>query len=276
MEMFVCLAFFILLFAGMIVIVALGVRLRSNPIAWDSHVMWLKRRPWTWRVALRIGLILLCLQLAVVGFIQTAKALGWLTGQEPGSWSMLVQGLFFHVASLLLLVVVIREYGFSWHEAFGLKKHDFINHIGQGIICYLAVLPFFFSASLIYRLVLFLFGYSITIQNVALFFLEPQSTWALICLLVIGVVVAPVAEEALFRGIILPLLMKRIGAGAAIFVTSLLFAIIHFHLPSIIPLFVLALALSIAYIMTKSIVVPIVMHVFFNGMSLALLLTIAG
>jgi membrane protease YdiL (CAAX protease family) len=60
--------------------------------------------------------------------------------------------------------------------------------------------------------------------------------------------------------------------GAGIFVISLLFAAIHFHLPSLIPLLIIASGFSLAYLYTKSLWVPIIMHGLFNGVNLALLL----
>ncbi|MBI2438138.1 MAG: CPBP family intramembrane metalloprotease, partial [Lentisphaerae bacterium] len=96
--------------------------------------------------------------------------------------------------------------------------------------------------------------------------------WTLAALLGLAMIVAPVAEEALFRGMLLPLIMKRLGAGPAVLLSSALFALVHFHLPSFFPLFVLAAGLGLAYIYTGSLLVPIVMHALFNGMNLGLLL----
>lgn len=278
MDVFFCvgIAYILLLLTGVITIVIVGTRMWFQPIKWDRHVSWLKGRPWTWQIAWRIGLILMILQLAALGLWRLAMAAGWLAGDEPDSFWALIQVLIFHAASFLILAVVIKRRSFSWRGAFGFQRHDLIKRVGQGLACYLAVLPVIFCASLIYHLVLVLIGYPMTVQDVALFFLEPRSFWSVIFLLVLAVVVAPVAEEALFRGVLLPLLMKRLGTGPAIFLTSILFAMIHFHIPSIMPLFVLALAFSIAYIYTESIVVPIVMHALFNGMNLGLLLIVAS
>jgi len=65
--------------------------------------------------------------------------------------------------------------------------------------------------------------------------------------------------------------MKRLGAGPAVILSSALFALIHFHVPSFFPLFVLATGLALAYIYTSSLWVPIMMHALFNGINLGLL-----
>ena len=105
-----------------------------------------------------------------------------------------------------------------------------------------------------------------------LIFMEPQSLWTMLALLGLAMFIAPVAEEILFRGILVPLLMKRLGAGPAVILSSVLFALVHLHAPSFFPLFVLATGLALAYIYTGSLWVPIMMHALFNGMNLAILL----
>jgi membrane protease YdiL (CAAX protease family) len=89
---------------------------------------------------------------------------------------------------------------------------------------------------------------------------------------IFAVAIAPFFEECLFRGILLPMAIRKLGLGAGIFVISLLFAAIHFHLPSLIPLLIIASGFSLAYLYTKSLWVPIIMHGLFNGVNLALLL----
>ena len=57
---------------------------------------------------------------------------------------------------------------------------------------------------------------------------EPDSAGAAIGALFAFVVVAPVTEELFFRGLLLPGLERRYGAGLAIGLSSLLFALLHF------------------------------------------------
>lgn len=88
----------------------------------------------------------------------------------------------------------------------------------------------------------------------------------------IAIALAPVAEELFFRGLLLPTMARKFGLSRAILVTSVLFAAVHPHLPALVPLFVVSVFLCVAYAYTNSIVVPIVMHVLFNGVNILLLL----
>ena len=84
--------------------------------------------------------------------------------------------------------------------------------------------------------------------------------------------VAPLFEELFFRGIAYPILKQRFGAAAALVTVSVVFALIHWHLPSMAPLFALSLGLGIAYEITGSLLTPITMHALFNAANVAMLL----
>ena len=86
-----------------------------------------------------------------------------------------------------------------------------------------------------------------------------------------GVALAPVAEELFFRGLALPLLARRIGVAPAVAAVSGVFALLHFHVPSLAPLFVIGSAFSVAYLATGSLAVPIAMHAVFNAVNLGVL-----
>lgn len=92
-----------------------------------------------------------------------------------------------------------------------------------------------------------------------------------------AVVAAPLAEEVLFRGVLLGALWKVPSprtALAANAVVSLVFAGLHAaQWPAPIPLFVLSMALGEVYRRSGSLAAPIAMHVCFNALtSVALLI----
>jgi membrane protease YdiL (CAAX protease family) len=80
-----------------------------------------------------------------------------------------------------------------------------------------------------------------------------------------AVVLAPVCEEVLFRGLLYPALKRKIGIGLSMILTAGLFALVHWHLQTFPPLFVLGLALAYVYERTGTLVAPIAFHAVFNG-----------
>ena len=79
-----------------------------------------------------------------------------------------------------------------------------------------------------------------------------------------AIIVAPLVEEIIFRGYLYPVIKRYAGCFFAAITTSLLFAVIHGNLPGIMPLFTLALILTLAYELTGCLWVPIVAHSLFN------------
>lgn len=87
-----------------------------------------------------------------------------------------------------------------------------------------------------------------------------------------AVVAAPLTEELLFRGLLYGVCKRFTDSWFAALVTSLLFASVHLHIGSFIPLFALALILVAVYEITGSLLVPILMHALFNGLMLIAML----
>lgn len=86
-----------------------------------------------------------------------------------------------------------------------------------------------------------------------------------------AVVVAPLAEEVLFRGFVYGVLKRYTDAPFAALSSSLMFAIIHLHVGSLLPLWVLALLFCLAYEVSGCLLAPMLLHVIFNGTSIALM-----
>lgn len=94
--------------------------------------------------------------------------------------------------------------------------------------------------------------------------IETDSTLARICIVVLSVVIAPVAEECFFRGFLYNILKGISGKMVGALVSSLFFAALHGSLVQFIPLFVFALLQCGFYERTRTLVAPIVAHVLFN------------
>jgi len=90
---------------------------------------------------------------------------------------------------------------------------------------------------------------------------------ALLAVLAVGV--APIAEELVFRGALYRFLKRH--TRLAMLLSSLFFALIHFHLLSFPSLVLVGLSLCWAYEITGNLRVPIIFHALFNLNTLILL-----
>lgn len=88
------------------------------------------------------------------------------------------------------------------------------------------------------------------------------------------VVLAPIAEEAFFRGVAFNAWLRERGVRFAYIASAALFAAIHASLVSLLPIFALGLALAWVYRRTRSLLAPIAMHATVNGISVTLALLV--
>ncbi|MDO9542043.1 MAG: type II CAAX endopeptidase family protein [Kiritimatiellia bacterium] len=261
-----------MLFIGVIMDVVLLGRFLTLPFAWDGMVMRIRSRPWLTNDVLWIFFILILIQVGAGLIHWSGIKFGWFAANGKETTSALIQGVLFHGVALLIILGFIRRRNSSWDEAFGMNWPGLKRAAGQGLAGYVGLIPIIFVTSFLYQLFLYAVGHSVTLQDVVAIFLEPQSGWSFFFLLLLAVVVAPLVEETLFRGMLLPVLMKKMSPGAAVVISSAFFAGIHQHLPSMVPLFVLAVVLSFLYIYSGSLWTSIVLHAVFNGASICILL----
>jgi uncharacterized protein len=104
---------------------------------------------------------------------------------------------------------------------------------------------------------------------------EPQAAERAIAmvdpwLVVVSVVIlAPLAEEVFFRGVVFNAWLREGGRRWAFIGSSVLFALIHISLVALVPIFLLGLALAWIYQRTGNLLAPIAMHATVNGISVA-------
>ncbi len=78
---------------------------------------------------------------------------------------------------------------------------------------------------------------------------------------------APLFEEIIFRGILLPTLSRDFGVISGIIVSAFIFALAHLSLGEMPPLFVLGIGLAITRIASGSLFSSVIMHSLWNGLT---------
>ena len=139
------------------------------------------------------------------------------------------------------------------------------QRIGVGLLFLWAALPAIQGSFLLFQQL----GYE-SVQEQVKVISQRRPGWP--AMVFLAVVVAPVAEELCFRGLLYPALRKRWGRLFALLATSLLFGMIHGLPATWVPLTILAVVLAALVEVTGSILPAIVAHTAFNGLTVALLL----
>jgi membrane protease YdiL (CAAX protease family) len=121
-------------------------------------------------------------------------------------------------------------------------------------------------------------GYEPAEHSVFRLLMDPSTSPQMRCVAFFGaLVLAPIGEELLFRGIIQSGLQKLLPARwgslyhrwAAVALASALFAFLHLETPHFVPtLFAFGCLLGFLYERTGSLLAPILVHMLFNGRSL--------
>jgi len=157
-------------------------------------------------------------------------------------------------------------------EQYGLNKVAVWKLPFMAIVIVGASLVIIYPANMLTAALLWMLDYPLDMQGPVRKFFDIDTPGELYFLLVFAILIAPLAEEILFRGLLHPLLKARIGLWAAIFFSALVFALIHFHLPATPALFLLAVIMSLAYEFTGSLAISIFIHMFFNATTVGLVL----
>ncbi len=217
--------------------------------------------PWNWEITW---------QVLVVGFFFVGQfllpLLIGISGINPTGWG--IQGKAFYVlgtyfamtaGGLTVLYFSIRDY-FPLPEGWFKIKGN--NWLLWGIGGYLVAIPLVIIVSIINQEIWQGQGGSNPLLFLAV---QAQDTIALLIFFTTAAIAAPIFEEIIFRGFLLPSLTKYFPVWVAIVFSSLLFSIAHLSLSEVLPLTVLGLVLGIVYTRSRNLLASIVVHSLWNS-----------
>lgn len=195
----------------------------------------------------------------------------------PSPYWLAAQGFLLHGGMILLFFRWLRSCPSSEELPMNRARLGFFDSMGRALFYLLAFIPVFVLGSLLWESLLELgveFGMSIELSHQYLVeqIQQIDDPLGLFCIGVVAVLVAPVAEELVFRGCVYRYLSGRIGVMSAIAMTGMFFGFVHGNLAGFLPLTLFGAALCAAYELSGSLKVPIMMHGLFNLNSLVLIL----
>jgi membrane protease YdiL (CAAX protease family) len=232
----------------------------------------LSEKPWRAEAVLQLcaaQFACLCVGVAAIGLLHKLGIHGFLRDESFGN--IVVGTLSFQGATWLLILLFLRRHQVGWREAFGFRgpkiKNPLLLAIGFVIVFAVVIFLQFLSVRVLQKM-----GWPVEDQAAVKLVTDAKSPWTTAYLGVFAIVIAPVAEEFIFRGMLFPFVKQLGWPKLAWFGVSFLFALIHADKAIFIPLFVLALALTWLYDQTDNLLAPITAHALFNAANFAMLL----
>ena len=216
-----------------------------------------------------VQLVCFCLGVIMVSLLQKTGLAGF---KSPDGFGAVLFGtLSFQGATWVLIYFFLRYHQVRWRDVFGLRESRWLRTL---LLTLLTVLVILRVASWLQQASIFVLekvGFSPEEETAVMLLAGAQSWWTRVYLGVFAVVMAPVAEEFIFRGMLYPF-VKQLGWPRLAWVgVSFAFALIHDDAATFVPLFVLALALTWLYEKTDNLLAPITAHSLFNVANLVVL-----
>ena len=97
--------------------------------------------------------------------------------------------------------------------------------------------------------------------------LNNNNYFAFFILFITTTILAPLFEEIIFRGVLLPILSRDFGIIVAIVISSFVFAIAHLSFSEFPPLFILGIGLACTRLISGRLISSVVMHSLWNGLT---------
>ena len=188
--------------------------------------------------------------LVVIPFLIILLIIGFATGAISNTGKEGMMATITESTAVMLFSILIQNGYAIWKG----KKRTNINSFNftgfSFLIAILLILTVFTSGYLSSELITFL----------QLPDISKISKMSLLSKVLGGIILAPILEEILFRGIILEAFLKKYDISKAILFSALLFGTVHFNPPQILSASIFGLILGWIYYRTKSLLPCIFMH----------------
>ena len=246
---------------GLIIFLAIQALIKKEKsiLANNYNLTW--QTPWDWETILLV---------LVVGFFFLSQflfpILFSIAGFNPNELNLRGKALYVMVSYFLMATGGLTVLYLSVKSFLPLPQDWFKltnkNWYWWGLGGYVVAIPFVFVVSLFNQQIWQGQGGS---NPLLLLALKSQDTVALIIFFITASIAAPIFEEIIFRGFLLPSLTRYLPVSGAIILTAIIFALAHLSLAEALPLATLGIILGIVYTRSRSLIASITVHSLWNS-----------
>lgn len=188
--------------------------------------------------------------------------------EEMDPVAVLVSGLLMQVM-LIAFAVLMLVWRTNMIDLFGLRDRRWWLPLVLGVTITILMFTFQYLLSAVgYNdWITGLLGGEDGTQEAVKMMKEADDPLAVVLMILMACIGAPLSEEIVFRGYVYGAVKKMGGTLYAILFSALFFSVVHMNLPSLLPLFVLGVALAAVYELTGTLWAPVAVHFCFNSLS---------
>jgi membrane protease YdiL (CAAX protease family) len=178
----------------------------------------------------------------------------------------------FILGNLIVNTIIVILISLKFEMKFVTKNFEFrkIEHIKSLVQNIIIVWPILVLISLVSKAIFFEFSEQDIVKGLR----RLNNSTELISVFIMIVIIAPIIEEILFRGLIYRVFKGILGPFFAAVLSSVLFSFVHLNLLSFPYLFIFGIILCVYYEKENTIIIPILIHSIFNLIMFTLILTI--
>ena len=223
--------------------------------------------PWDWEITWQVLIVGFFFISQVVLPIFVIPLLLGIFQLNPADFSLRIKALYVLATYFLMAVGGVSVLYFSIKSFLPLPKDWFkfklrSNWFIWGFGGYLAAVPLVLLVSLINQQIWHGQGGSNPLLFLAL---QAQDKVALAVFFSTASIAAPIFEEIMFRGFLLPSLTRYLPVWGAIVLSGFIFAIAHLSLSEVLPLATLGIVLGVVYTRSRNLLAPMLLHSLWNS-----------
>jgi membrane protease YdiL (CAAX protease family) len=175
--------------------------------------------------------------------------------------------LFMAIPPLLIIYYQIKSYENKFIFKRDYFQFNFLpikESFFQGFKGFLMIIPFVLLVSLIMNLLVDNQNGSNPLLEIVL---NSNNYVSFVLLFLTTSFLAPIFEEVIFRGVLLPILSREFGILLGITISAFIFALAHLSIGEMIPLFTLGIGLGTTRLISGRLSSSVIMHSLWNGMT---------
>ena len=174
---------------------------------------------------------------------------------------------FMAVPPLIILYLQIKSVDGKFNfrkDYFQFNLFPIRETLANGFKGWLTIIPFVLLVSLIMNLIVDSQNGSNPLLEIVL---NNSNYVSFTLLFLTTTVLAPLFEEIIFRGVLLPILSRDLGIVIGITISAFIFALAHLSISEIPPLFILGIGLGIVRLTSGRLFSSVIMHSLWNGLT---------